>query len=82
MRILSGILRMLLAIGNIIAGGYADLETSTANDMMLAQNKTTLDQYVVNLFNHRSILAVLMKLCVKEFADLSTKRIMDECFVG
>ena len=58
------------------------MDTSIVNAMTLAEDKTTLDQYVVNLFNHKSVLALLMKMCVQEFADCSTQQIMDECFVG
>ncbi len=58
------------------------MDTSIVNAMMLAEEKTTLDKHVINLFTHKSILALLMKYCVQEFSSFTPKQIMEECIVG
>ena len=58
------------------------MDTSIVNSMTLAEEKTTLDKHVINLFTHKSILALLMKYCVQEFSSFTPKQIMEECIVG
>ena len=58
------------------------LNTSVANTMKNAGDKTTLDQHVKNLFGHKAILVPLLQYCVAEFKGLSAEFIMDNCFVG
>ena len=58
------------------------MKTSVSNTMELADEKSTLDQNVVNLFSHKSVLAILMKYCVREFKGLSADFIAENCFVG
>ena len=58
------------------------MNTSVANAMELAKEKTTLDRHVVNLFRHKAVLAVLMQRCVKEFRDYTPEYIMKNCFAA
>ncbi len=58
------------------------MNTSIANALELAAEKSTLDKHVVNLFKHKSVLAVLLQRCVEEFQGLSAEYIMKNCFVG
>ena len=36
------------------------MNTSVANAMELAAEKTTMDMHVVNLFKHKAVLAILL----------------------
>ena len=58
------------------------MKTSVSNTMELAEEQSTLDKNVVNLFSHKSVLAILMKYCVREFQGLSADFIAENCFVG
>ena len=58
------------------------MNTSVANSMINAGDKTTLDQHVKNLFGHKAVLVPLLQYCVPEFKGLSAQFIMENCFVG
>ena len=58
------------------------MNTSAANAMINAGDRTTLDQHVKNLFGHKAVLVPLLQYCVSEFKGLSAQFIMENCFVG
>ena len=58
------------------------MNTSVANSMINAGDKTTLDRHVKNLFGHKAVLVPLLQYCVSEFKGLSAQFIMENCFVG
>ena len=64
-----------------MAEGYI-INTDLANTIILADEKTTLDRHVINLFSHKAVLAPLLKYCVSEFSSFSPEYIMQNCFVG
>ena len=58
------------------------MNTSVANSMINAGDKTILDRHVKNLFGHKAVLVPLLQYCVSEFKGLSAQFIMENCFVG
>ena len=52
------------------------METSVANTLKLAAQKTTLDEHVISLFSHESVLAILLSYCVEEFKEFSPEFIL------
>ena len=57
------------------------MNTSVANAMINAGDKTTLDKHVKNLFGHKAVLVPLLQYCVPEFRGMPQEKIMNECFV-
>ena len=59
-----------------------ETSTSIANAMSIAQAAATLDENVVKIFSHKSVLSILMKYTVREFEGLTAEFIEENCFLN